>query len=215
MVDRRAQLVQAQWRQEAASGSDSSPLRSMSVETEADKNEALFTEAFWKTLYRRAHAFVRYREDAEDLAQEAFLQLWKESKLGRRFEFLAAWLNTVLQNAAFGRIRKSRPDLHISFQSCSSYGADDENGGIVDLPDPAPSALDALIESDKREEQARLLSQVVLALQDMPEIERDCVMMCARGYSFVQIAKVLDLDYRVTIKTTRRAIAAIRARVEI
>jgi RNA polymerase sigma factor (sigma-70 family) len=194
---------------------DSQAVRPQALEAEIHEKEALFTEAFLKGIYRRAYAVVRHREDAEDIAQEACLQLWKESKLGRRFEFLTAWMNTVMRNAAFGQFRKTRPDLHIPLMAPDRFTSDEEDARIFDIPDPAPLVLDEIIEAKRLEGEERLLHHVVLVLSDLPEIERDCVMMCARGYSFVQIAKALDLDYRATIRITRQVISEIRAKVEI
>ncbi len=191
---------------------DSHTLRSPSVDRQSLEEESFFTESFVKGLYRRARSITGHHEDAEDIAQEACLQLWRASRLGRRFEFLVAWTNTVMRNALFGQFRKTRPDLHISLASDSRLGKDDS--GTFNLSDPARSVVDVMIEAEKEEEQTRLLQLVVQALGNLPPLERDCVMMCARGYSFVQISKALDLDYRAAIRITRRVIAAIRVEAE-
>jgi RNA polymerase sigma factor (sigma-70 family) len=193
---------------------DSQILRPRALDTEDEEKDALFTETFVKGVYRRAYAIVRHREDAEDIAQEACLQLWKESKVGRRFEFLTAWMNAVMRNASFGQFRKTRPDLHIPLIVSDRITLDEEDSRVFDTPDPSPLVLDEIIDANRLEEQEKLLDHVVLVLSDLPEIERDCVMMCARGYSFVQIAKALGLDYRSAIKITRQAIDKIQARVE-
>jgi RNA polymerase sigma factor (sigma-70 family) len=193
---------------------DSQILRPRSLEAESDEKDAVFTETFVKGIYRKAYAIVRHREDAEDIAQEACLQLWKESKIGRRFEFLTAWMNTVMRNASFAQFRKTRPDLHIPLISSDRIDSEKEDARIFDIHDASPLALDKIIEANRVEEEEKLLDHVVLVLSDLPEIERDCVMMCARGYSFAQIAKALELDYRSAIKITRQAIIKIRAKVE-
>jgi RNA polymerase sigma factor (sigma-70 family) len=191
---------------------DSRALRSCGFETQSIESESLFTQSFLKELYRRAWSIVGRHEDAEDIAQEACLQLWKASRLGRRFEFLTAWTNTVMRNAFFGQFRKSRPDLHVSLVFDTPLGKQDAD--TFEISDPADSALDAIIEAEREQEQARLLQLVIRALGNLPPIERDCVMMCARGYSFVQISKALDLDYRAAIRITRKVIAKIRVDVE-
>lgn len=191
---------------------DNRALRPSRFETQSTESESLFTQSFLKELYRRARSIVGRHEDAEDIAQEACLQLWKASSLGRHFEFLTAWTNTVMRNTLFGQFRKSRPDLHVSLISDTLRGKQD--AGAFDISDTADSALDAIIEAEREQEQARLLQLVIQALGNLPPMERDCVMMCARGYSFVQISKALDLDYRAAIRITRRVIAKIRIDVE-
>jgi RNA polymerase sigma factor (sigma-70 family) len=193
---------------------DGQALKPASLEMSTGKAEVLFTDGFLASVYRRAYALVGHREDAEDVAQEACLQLWKESRLGRHFEFLAAWMNTVMRNALFAQFRKTRPDRQLSFAAHGDPFHEEAEGGLRDLPDPAPSALDAILAEEKRERDARLVDRVVRALAELPEGERNCVMMCARGYTFVQIAKALDLDYRTTIRMTRTVIAKIRAGIE-
>jgi DNA-directed RNA polymerase specialized sigma24 family protein len=123
-------------------------------------------------------------------------------------------MNTVMRNAAFGQFRKTRPDLHTPLSVLDCHTSDEEDSRIFDIPDPAPLVLDEIIEAKRIEDEERLLHHVVLVLSDLPEIKRDCVMMCARGFSFVQIAKALDLDYRAAITITRQVISEIRARVE-
>jgi RNA polymerase sigma factor (sigma-70 family) len=194
--------------------SDNQTLRALDLQREKEICEDPFSETAWKTLYRRAYAFVRHRENAEDLAQETCLQLWNELKSGRRFEFLGAWLNTVLRNAMLGQIRKSRPGSCIPIQASSESVEEGNNVSGIDLADPSPSALEILIESDRAQEESRLLCKVVLVLKDLPENERECIIMTARGCSFVQIAKVLNVDYRTAIKMTRRAVAKIRSEAE-
>lgn len=191
---------------------DSRALRSSGFEKQSIEDESLFTENFLRELYRRARNIVGRHEDAEDIAQETCLQLWKASRLGRHFEFVAAWTNTVMRNAFFGQFRKSRPDLHVSLISDGLPGKQDSD--TFDISDSAESALDVIIEAEREEEQARLLQLVIRALGNLPPLERDCVMMCARGYSFVQISKALDMDYRTAIRITRRVIAEIRVEVE-
>lgn len=207
------QLAEFSWRNALSDIlPDGRALRSSGFETQSTESESLFTQSFLKDLYRRAQSIVGRHEDAEDIAQEACLQLWKASRLGRRFEFLTAWTNTVMRNALFGQFRKSRPDLHVSLVSDSPQGKQDAD--TMDISDPVDSVLDAIIEAEKEQEEARLLQLVIRAVGNLPPIERDCVMMCARGYSFVQISKVLDLDYRAAIRVTRKVIAKVRVEIE-
>jgi RNA polymerase sigma factor (sigma-70 family) len=199
--------------------SDSIPdlpfLLSPEPEPEVEDREELFTETFWRKTYRRAYAMVRHHQDAEDLAQEACLKLWKETTLGRSFEVVSAWIFVVMRNAMVGQFRKNRPDLRVPLIKLAPHTRDEqEMDGAVDIPDTAaPTSLDRLIAMEQLDEDARLAESVVAALQGLSEIERNCVVMVAYGFSMPQIAKTLKLDYSSARRITRQATEKIRSKI--
>lgn len=85
--------------------------------------------------WRVARNMVASDEDAQDLAQEAFLRVFKSLE---RFDFkhdFTTWLYRIVTNLAIDHLRKRRP------QTSTSSNEDDE--GDLDLVDPSeegPSA---------------------------------------------------------------------------
>jgi RNA polymerase sigma-70 factor, ECF subfamily len=162
-----------------------------------------FSKSHWKRTYQHAYSLVQNPADAEDMAQEAYLRLFQAMSTGRRVESCVAWLKAVLRNAAFQRWRETRPDLHVPVEG----EGDDKGGVIAKLIDPATSVEERLVEES-------LLRESLRVLAELSELDRECIMMHARGFTFVQIAKALGLSYKAAIKTTRKALVKTRRRID-
>ncbi len=94
---------------------------------------------------RVALALVANREDARDLAQEAFLRVFRNLE---RFDFeheFTTWLYRIVTNLAIDHLRKRRPAV--------STTAEQEEEADLDLADPegpAPSAAMEELETAER-----------------------------------------------------------------
>ncbi len=81
--------------------------------------------------------------EAEDCAQEAFIQAWRQLSKFRGDSSLATWLHRIAVNAVLGRMRKSRREqdriqaVSEAYPATASIG---DNGGLRDLE----YAMDAL-----------------------------------------------------------------------
>jgi len=95
--------------------------------------------------------------EAEDVAQEAMLRLWRQAGDWRAGEArISTWLYRVTRNLCIDRLRKRRPTAHIE--------------DVAEPPDPAPSVLERLANS----EQSRALARAILAL---PERQREALVL--------------------------------------
>ncbi len=94
---------------------------------------------------RVAHTLVANREDARDLAQEAFLRVFRNLE---RFDFeheFTTWLYRIVTNLTIDLLRKRRPAM--------STTAEEEEEADLDLSDPegeAPSAPMERVETAER-----------------------------------------------------------------
>ncbi len=102
-----------------------------------------------KRAWHVARGLVRSDEDAQDIAQEAFMRVFKGIE---RFDFkfaFSTWLYRIVTNLAIDHLRKQRG--HVSL---SGHPDDDESGNLAtDLPDhrdERPS--DAMISREMAEE---------------------------------------------------------------
>jgi RNA polymerase sigma-70 factor, ECF subfamily len=114
------------------------------------------------------------RGEAEDVAQEAFLRIWKHARAWRsgkaRFD---TWLHRVALNLCYDTLRKRR---EIPTQT------------PPDQTDPAPSAEQAL-QSDQRSR------RVVRALQALPERQREAlVLQYYQGLSNIEAAGLMGVS---------------------
>ena len=96
----------------------------------------LLVERHQQRAFRVARQMVPNREDALDLAQEAFLRVFRSLE---RFDFkheFTTWLYRIVTNLAIDHLRKRRPVT-------SGSAGDDDDAGLpepVDESAPAPSA---------------------------------------------------------------------------
>ncbi|WP_226622928.1 RNA polymerase sigma factor [Alloyangia pacifica] len=126
------------------------------------------------------------RAEAEDVAQEALLRLWRAAPGWREGEAkVSTWLYRVVSNLCIDRIRKRR-------------------GGTVDLDeiaepaDPGPGAEASL--------QGRARSGALQeALDALPERQRQAVVLRhLEGLSNPEIAGIMDLGVRAVESLTAR-----------
>ena len=118
------------------------------------------------------------RAEAEDVVQEAFLKLADDPVLARPDEEVAAWLRRVVLNLAMNRLRDRRRAADRLERAGRLDGAlaDGEADG------PAREA----IRHETRE-------QVRVALAELPERQRACLLLRHAGHSYAEIAATLGV----------------------
>lgn len=135
------------------------------------------------------------RAEAEDVAQETMLRLWRVAPDWRQNEArVSTWLYRVTVNLCTDRLRRRR----------GGVGLDD----VAEPADPAPSVTDAM------QTQARL-SALSRALAALPERQAQAVALRhLEGLSNPEIAAIMDITTEAVESLTargKRALAAILA----
>jgi RNA polymerase sigma-70 factor, ECF subfamily len=143
-------------------------------------------------LTRYARSFVREDAAAEDLVQEAFLRLSRETRAGRVPDNIAAWLFRVTANLATSRARRA---------AVAARFADAIDGPEAD-PGPETITLD--------EERYAALRE---ALDDLSASDRTALVMAAHGYRGPEIAARLGRTQLATRTLLCRARGRVRARL--
>jgi RNA polymerase sigma-70 factor, ECF subfamily len=153
-----------------------------------------FVRQFQGRMFALAYSYVGNREDARDLAQDIFIQLYEtRSQWATGDEFLP-WVFRVARNKSvdFLRRRKVRTPAHAVDEST-----------LADLPDSGPSAEAHAIAADRR-------SLLRSALQGLSAINREIVVLRdVHGLSVQHVASMLGIPVG-TVKSR-----ASRARVEL
>jgi RNA polymerase sigma-70 factor (ECF subfamily) len=143
----------------------------------ASRFDALF-ERLYPGLFGLAYRVLGDRLEAEDTLQEAFLRLADAAVLQRPDDEVAAWLRRVCLNLSANRRR-------------AAYRAQQrlERVGRLELVD-GPGAFGVpTSEVERHEAQA----EVRRALAELPERQRDCLLLRHSGYSYGEIAATLGI----------------------
>lgn len=144
--------------------------------------------------FRVAQRMLGDRAEAEDLAQEALLRLWKIAPEWRTGEAkVTTWLYRVVTNLATDRLRRRR-----------GIGLDE----APELPDGAASAVEQMIDGDRA-------AALEAALAQLPARQRQAVVLRhLEGLSNPEISAAMEIGVEAVESLTargKRALAAILA----
>jgi RNA polymerase sigma-70 factor, ECF subfamily len=143
-------------------------------------------------MTRLAKRMLGDAAEAEDVAQEVFLRVWREAPRWRpgaaRFE---TWMHRVALNLCYDRLRRRRE-------------TPDPDAGL-DLADPAPSASDA---QHARQRAARVHAALAL----LPERQRAAIALCHfEEMSNLEAAEALEVSVEALESLLARGRRALKA----
>ncbi len=153
---------------------------------------AILTRRLAPRLVAYAGRMLSDRAEAEDVAQEAMLRLWRIAPEWRQGEAkVTTWLYRVAANLCIDRQRKGRRQAPL------------EAAG--DPADGRPGAVAAMTETDR----ARALQA---ALDALPERQRQAVVLRhLEGLSNPEIARIMDIGVEAVESLTARGKRALAA----
>lgn len=135
-------------------------------------------------VYSLAFRMVNDREEAADLAQEAFLKAWQGLPAFQGESSFATWIYRLTTNLCIDYIRRQKRRQEV--QPVASL--DDPDNG---LGEPADWKQDP----QRHVERQELRRALALALQALPDHQRQILVMRElSGLSYQEIGQALDLD---------------------
>ena len=143
--------------------------------------ERLLT-AYRGRVYRLALSYVRSPADAEDLAQEAFVRLWRALPLYDGRASFSTWLYVIARNACLSELRRraARPTAPL-------------DGDAVDPAAPMGSAVDHRLECEQ-------------LVESLDEPQRRIVrLFYLEDRSYEQVATMLDMPINTVRSHLHRA----------
>lgn len=159
-------------------------------------------KAYGQQLAAFIRGRVRTREDAEDILQDVWYQLYNTTEA---IDQIGAWLYRVARNKIIDRARKKRPEPLEDF----SYETDDGNLGfqeilLADAGDPETKYLKNLF-----------WKQLHDGLQELPPEQRDVfVWNELEGETFAQIAARTGENMKTLISRKGYAVKHLRRRLQ-
>jgi RNA polymerase sigma-70 factor (ECF subfamily) len=143
--------------------------------------DSLFAR-FYPELFGLVVRVLGDRMDTEDTLQEAFLKLSDETALqARPDDEVGAWLRRVGLNLAFNRLRSARRSRE-RLERVGRLERRDEEPVDSELASPSELVV-------RKEERAA----VRRALLEVPERQRECLLLRHAGYSYAEIAATLGI----------------------
>jgi len=147
-----------------------------------DGDQAAWRElvsAHGRKVFNLAYRFVGRADEAEDIAQEIFVKVYRSLDRFRETEgSFASWLMTIARNHAIDRYRRGRDDrLHLA----------DDPEAMAARPSPDEGPLQEL----EREERAQLVHR---GLASLPATLRETLILCdLEGVSHEEAAASLGI----------------------
>ena len=144
--------------------------------------------------------------EAEDIAQHAFVQVYKSA---HRYEVTAkfsTWLFTIARNLALNEIR--RRSRHRADSLDETYAGDDESP-VRQATDPrAVGPTESLLQGELEE-------KVEEAIADLPEKQRTALLMCRHEeFTYDEIARVVGCSLSATKSLIHRARETLKERLK-
>ena len=153
-------------------------------------------------VFSIALRFTGRRADAEELAQDVFLQVYRARASYEPRARFATWLFRIATNTCLSEMR--RPEHR---RSMSSLDAEEDEDGEVHHEFPDPSAAEgesAALATEKREHLRRLLAS-------LPPQQRAALLLArAEDFSYEEVSESLDCSVAAVKSLIHRATVALR-----
>ena len=154
-------------------------------------------EKFKTPVFNYVGYQIRDMDEAEDVAQNVFVQVYKSADRYQPTAKFTTWLFTIARNLCLNEFR--RRQRH-PLQSLEEITTTDLESDLPQFADP--KARSPALEISEKE----LQEHVVTAIQKLPENQRTAMILCRyEGLSYEEIARVLNISVSATKSLLHRA----------
>jgi len=151
-------------------------------------------------VYTLALRMVNDREEAADLAQEAFFKAWQALPTFQGESSFATWVYRLTANLCIDWLRRQKRRQEVE----PALSIDDEEAGWTE---PADWGQDP----QRQLEQAELSQAVARGLEALPDHHRQVLVLRElSGLSYQEIGRIMDLDIGTVKSRIARARMALR-----
>ena len=162
-------------------------------------NDPFETEAltFLDPLYRTALRMTRSEADAEDLVQETYIKAFRAREQFTPGTNLKAWLFRILTNTFINtyRRRQAQPEFTEldDVDEFSLYRRMSDLKTSSSAGDPESEFLNGIVDTEVKD-----------ALAELPEKFRSVVLLDVEGFSYKEIAEMLDIPIGTVMSRLHR-----------
>jgi RNA polymerase sigma-70 factor (ECF subfamily) len=142
------------------------------------------------------YAFLHNRQDAEDVAQEVFAEVFQSIHKFRGDAKLSTWINRIAINRSLDLLRKKKRKKRMS-----------QFRNLLTIPETAdePAVPDAALPDQilEQKERAHILQQ---AVHSLPQSQAVAITMSQyQGYDNAEIAEIMGLSVSAVVSLLHRA----------
>lgn len=147
----------------------------------------LLLQRYSTPLVNFLYRMVRNREQAEDLAQEVFLRVYRARQDYVPSAKFTTWMFRIATNLALNSIRDNRyQKLEVSIDAPVTVDAEDGDERTLDVPEKRPNIEQHLVEDARR-------AMIRHAIDKLPEKQRAAVLLHKyEELDYGEIAKILS-----------------------
>ena len=165
---------------------------------------AALVRSFQGRVVSLAYRYLGSAADAEDLAQEVFLRVYRAKESYERSAKFSTWIYRITANASLNFIRGRKARRRVS--GAMPAGSDDDAADFEDESAEAPG------EQMEKDELARVLRRIV---DDLPERQRMAIVLNKyEGLSYEDVASAMDMSVMAVKSLLTRARVNIKEKLE-
>jgi len=159
----------------------------LDVKAGDEQSFALLLQRYRSPLVNFLYRMVRERAEAEDLAQEVFLRVYRARKDYVPSAKFTTWLFRIATNLALNSVRDNRYQrLEVSIDAPVTTDAEDGDERTLDVAEKRPNIEQHLIEEARRK-------MIRRAVEKLPEKQRAAVLLHKyQELDYNEIAKILQ-----------------------
>ena len=152
------------------------------------------------------HRSIRDFSEAEDLAQNVFVQVFKSAPRYEASAKFATWLFTIARNLCLNEVRRRSRHQAESLDASQAVHEDQPVRQYEDVKNAAPP--DAVLRTE-------LEDKIDQALADLPENQRTAIVLCQQDeLSYEEIAEVLGTTLSATKSLIHRGRETLKQRLK-
>jgi RNA polymerase sigma-70 factor, ECF subfamily len=158
----------------------------LDVKAGDEQSFALLLQRYRSPLVNFLYRMVRNREQAEDLAQEVFIRVYRARADYVPSAKFTTWLFRIATNLALNSVRDTRHQrMEVSLDAPVSADAEDGDERTLDVADKRPDIEQHLVEEARKE-------MIRHAIDKLPEKQRAAVLLHKyQELDYGEIAKIL------------------------
>jgi RNA polymerase sigma-70 factor, ECF subfamily len=166
---------------------------------------ALLLQRYRRPLVNFLYRMVRNREQAEDLAQEVFLRVYRAREEYVPSAKFTTWLFRIATNLALNSVRDTRYQrLEVSLDAPVTVDAEDGEEKVIDVAEKHPNIEQHLVEEAR-------VQMIKHAIDKLPEKQRAAVLLHKyQELDYGEISKILQCSESALKSLLFRAYESLR-----